>query len=136
MQVSEKIVNAVVRFRIFALFGYFLLLVQIILGFVAVKILHDDEASVFRAGIFICPYVGTLLVSLGAFSMAGNVIRTSSKWILLYKGRSKSSVTRRMCRSLTPLRVQFGNNFVEPLTPLVIQEFCVRQTASLLILST
>lgn len=40
-----------------------------------------------------------------------------------------------MLKSLGPLKIQFGNNFVEALTPLVVQEFCVQQTISLLLLT-
>lgn len=135
LQVLEKIINSVIRERIFAVFGYFLPFAQFIFCFVGIKILHAPEANGARAAVFIVTYVGLLNVSLLTFSMAGIVIRVSTKWVLGYKKRSKSSVTKRMCRSLTSLKIQFGNNFVEPTTPLVIQEFCIRQTTTLLLLS-
>lgn len=135
LQVLEKIVNSVIRERIFAIYGYFLPFAQLIFCFVAIKICHVPEASIMRAAMFIAAYIGLLTVSMTTFSMAGFVIRFSTKWIMGFKKISKSPVTKRICRSLTPLRVQFGNNFVEPMTPLVIQEFCIRQTTTLLLLS-
>lgn len=134
LQVLEKIVNSVLRDRIFAVMGYFTPFIQLILCFVAIKLFHTPEVDIFRRVVFIWSYIGLLCLTLIVFSVAGNVIRISSKWILVCKGRSRSALTRRMCRSLSILKIQFGNNFVEPLTPLVLQEFCIQQTASLLIL--
>lgn len=124
-----------IRGRIFAVFGYLIPFVQLMLCFVAIKVLHSSEGNILRACIFICPYICILSLTLVAFSVAGNSIRFSEKWICGYKGRSNSATRKRVCRSLPPLKVQFGNNFVEPLTPLVVQEFCIRQTTSLLLMS-
>lgn len=133
LQVLEKIVNSVIRDRIFATYGYFLPFVQLSLCFMAIKIWQSPDANIARMAIFVSPYLGLLTFTMVAFSVAGNVIRISAEWILRFKGKNKSAFKRRVCRSLAPLRIQFGNNFVEQLTPLVIQEFCIRQTASLLL---
>lgn len=54
-------------------------------------------------------------------------------WIKRVKSRGrKSTYLRKAHRSFRPLRLEIGNNFVGRLTPLVIQEFCIKQTASLL----
>lgn len=135
LQVLEKIVNAVIRDIKFATFGYFFPGVQLFSCFVAITLSHDPDANIFRIGLFVAPYLAAVTLTLVTFSVAGNVIPISGEWILRYKERSKSALSKRICRSLAPLRIQFGNNFVEQLTPLVLQEFCIRQTASLLLLS-
>lgn len=135
LQVLEKIMNSMIRKRIFAVNGYVFPFVQMMLCFIAIKLFQVPDVNILRGGMFLLSYFGVLAFTLVTFSVAGNVIRISSRWILGYKGRCKSSVGKRLYWSLVPLRVQFGNNFVEPLTPLVVQEFCIRQTASLLLLS-
>lgn len=37
---------------------------------------------------------------------------------------------------MASLRIEFGNNFVEPWTPLVVQEFCINETVSFQLLDT
>lgn len=133
LQVLEKIVNSVIRDRIFAMYGYFLPFVQLSLCFIAIHIWQSPNASIARITIFVVPYLGIVTFTMITFSVAGNVIKISAECILRFKGKNKSAFKTRVCRSLIPLRIQFGHNFVEQLTPLVIQEFCIRQTVSLLL---
>jgi len=37
-------------------------------------------------------------------------------------------------KALKPLRIQMGMNFIDQFTPLVILDFCINQTASLLMI--
>lgn len=100
LQVLEKIVNSVLRDRLLAVMGYFGPFVQLMLCFIAIKIFHTPDVHIFRGAVFIWAYIGILGVTLVTFSVAGNVIRVSMKWILACKGRSRSALERRMCRSL------------------------------------
>lgn len=51
------------------------------------------------------------------------------------RGSKRMALVRRILRSLPPIKIRMGGNFVEPFTPLVIQDFCVRTQASVLLLA-
>ncbi|OXA53833.1 hypothetical protein Fcan01_10303 [Folsomia candida] len=66
---------------------------------------------------------------------AAQINNLSRNWISLFKRKCRNRVERRMHKSLMSLRLEFGNNFVEALTPIVVQEFCVRQTVACLLIT-
>lgn len=58
----------------------------------------------------------------------------SCKYLMGMKGKVKGKAEMKLLKSYAPLKVRFGGNFMDQLTPLVIQEFCSVQTANLLLL--
>ncbi|OXA41225.1 hypothetical protein Fcan01_24078 [Folsomia candida] len=89
--------------------------------------------SNFEASLFLWAYFLVLVFTMLLFSAAAQINKLSVNWIAKFKGSSDKKLERRMHKSLMSLRLEFGNNFVETLTPLVVQEFCVRQTVSCLL---
>ncbi|OXA48490.1 hypothetical protein Fcan01_16540 [Folsomia candida] len=57
------------------------------------------------------------------------------KWRRTFPNLGRKSAIRKTFVSFPPLKVRIGGNFVEASTPLVVQDFCVRNTASMLMLS-
>jgi hypothetical protein len=45
-----------------------------------------------------------------------------------------NSLLRRVVVSIPPLKVEFASNYIDKLTPLVLLNFCINQTVSLLII--
>lgn len=65
---------------------------------------------------------------------AGKIYGGSVKWLRVCKGEENMRVNRKILASMTPLKVRFGQNFVDELTPLKLQEFCTIQTLNFLLL--
>jgi hypothetical protein len=69
------------------------------------------------------------------FSGAKKSFTNSTEWIKKMKSlHGNDKMKRRVLRSMLPLRVWFGNNYVDRMTPLAVQQFCWIQTANLLLL--
>jgi hypothetical protein len=47
---------------------------------------------------------------------------------------NKSALLRKMVKSIPPLKVEFASNYIDKLTPLVLLDFCINQTVSVLII--
>jgi hypothetical protein len=88
-----------------------------------------------RAAMFLIIYIAVFIFTVATFSFAAKINTMSNQWIKDSKPKCKRKLERRMRKSLMPLKLYFGNNFVDGLTPLVIQDFCARQTASLLLVT-
>lgn len=131
--IFEKILNSCIRSRIFLTLALLGPAFQILTGFALIEVVNSPDLSILLACRVI--YVGVVAVTLICFSVAGQVNQISGSWITGRRAICKSRADRQQLRSLVPLRIQFGTNYVEALTPLVVQEFCVQQTASLLILT-
>ncbi|OXA49352.1 hypothetical protein Fcan01_15383 [Folsomia candida] len=109
--------------------------VQILLCYTAMQAVHSEQISKFVAFLFVQTYLTILTFSIFLFSATAQINNVSTKWILECKTLGRTRLEMRMQKSLTSLRLEFGNNFVEALTPLVVQDFCVRQTVSGLFLT-
>ncbi|OXA45218.1 hypothetical protein Fcan01_20143 [Folsomia candida] len=133
IQIFEKILNSCTREGIFLKFVILIPSLQMLISFVVIKMLHSGHD--FLAVMFVWMYVIILGSTLLTFSAAAKVYDTSTKWIEGCRGGERKKYARKMHRSLIPLRLYFGNNFVEILTPLLVQEYCVRQTATFLLLT-
>ncbi|OXA44827.1 hypothetical protein Fcan01_20722 [Folsomia candida] len=131
VQVLEKLLNACTHKQIFLTAALIMPATQIIISFVAIKVLHLGHNWLAVALMWV--YVMALGFTLLAFSAAAKLYGVSQKWITDCKGTEKNKCSRKFHRSLRPLRLEFGNNFVEVLTPLVVQEFCLNQTVSFLL---
>ncbi|OXA45149.1 hypothetical protein Fcan01_20135 [Folsomia candida] len=133
IQIFEKILNSCTREGIFLKFAILIPSLQVLLSFVTIKMYHSGHD--FLAVMVGWMYAVTLGFTLLNFSAAATVYNMSKKWIQKCKGGERKKYARKIHRSLTPLRLYFGNNFVEILTPLVVQEYCLRQTVTLLLLT-
>ncbi|OXA45151.1 hypothetical protein Fcan01_20131 [Folsomia candida] len=133
IQIFEKILNSCTREGIFLKFVILIPSLQVLMSLVAIKMFHSGHDLL--AVMFCWMYVIILGSTLLTFSAAAKVYGTSTKWIQGCKGGERKKYARKMHRSLIPLRLHFGNNFVEILTPLVVQEYCVRQTVTFLLLT-
>lgn len=133
VQILEKLLNFCTRAQIFFMVALILPTFQIIIFSALINVLHAGHQFIAVALVFI--YLCTLSFTLLTFTAAAKVYTVSKFWIAKCKGVEKKKYSIKLHKSLRPLRMQFGNNFVEILTPLVVQEFCLRQTISLLLMS-
>lgn len=69
--------------------------------------------------MFLLIYLFDLAFTLQIFSSAAKVNTASRKWIKSCKGKNTKKFQRKIHKSLAPLRLMSGNNFVDVLTPLV-----------------
>ncbi len=132
IQIYEKTLNSCIRYRIFLTLALLDPLFQVSVGYAL--ILVTDSGNIFILALYGLIYCVMFSVSLLIFSVTGLVNQVSWYWIATRRVICTRKVVRKAMRCLVPVRIQFGNNFVEPVTPLVVQEFCVRQTVSLLLL--
>lgn len=134
LQVREKIYNSTFRGRI---------LPASVAGVPSEQVLCGVAfLTFFRTGnwllssLFLMLYVGAALFGLVLLTSASCIFVRSEGWIEAGKlgGGAKNSYFRRVHQSFRPLRLEFGSNFVDKLTPLVVQDFSSRQTATLVLL--
>ncbi|OXA37792.1 hypothetical protein Fcan01_27430 [Folsomia candida] len=131
VKVFERQVNSCIRDRIFLALPMNGPLVQVLLGYTLVKIGHTRYAVITLALILL--YIVIFTTTMLYFSIAAQVNGMSKEWIAAQKSESRGKEGRKRLRALLPIRVELGRNFVEALTPLLVQGFCMRQTVSLLL---
>lgn len=132
LQVFEKLFNSCIQGRIFPIFVTVCPVVEILGGFACVR-LHLGMNSFEVA--FILMETGLVTgFTLVFFSGAGKIYTGSVSWLRDCKVGENCKVNRKLLASLTPLKFRFGQNFVDGLTPLVLQQFCIIQMANLLLL--
>lgn len=134
LQVFESLLNSTVRYRVWPALTAYLPALHV-LGAVACIKFHKHLALpnfVFVISVSIIVAVTELIFYTGCSKIYGN----SLSWLSCVKsgGMKMNKVERKMVRSMQPLRIWFGSNFVDELTPLVIQNFCTDQTVSVLLL--
>lgn len=132
IQIFEKTLNSCIRDRIFLTLAFLGPLFQVLAGFALIEVANSKNISILVGCGLI--YVVILIMTLLNFCVAGQINRLSLNWIKCRGRLCKSKIFTRKMKSLVSVRIQYGSNFVEALTPLVVQEFCVRQTTSLLLL--
>lgn len=132
LQIYEKLFNSCVQGRIFPVIVSFCPVVEILGGFACIRLREGMNILEFA---FICAETTLVTVfTLFFFSGAGMIYTGSVKWLRDCKSGETNRVNRKVLASLTPLKVRFGQNFVDGLTPLVLQEFCTVQMINLLLL--
>lgn len=132
LYIFEKLFNSCVQGRIFPLIISVCPVVEIIGGFACIRLREGMNLLQF---LFIV--METLIVTgftLVASSGAGKIYTGTVKWLRDCKAGEDKRLNNKILASLTPLRVRFGQNFVDGLTPLVLQRFCTIQMADLLLL--
>jgi vacuolar-type H+-ATPase subunit I/STV1 len=134
LQVLEKIINSFMRNRLLPVFAWMMPILEIIMLYIVIKICHSPDPSCIKTLMFAVLYFGTTMFTVGIFSAAAIVHNVTKKWIKRPTQGCKNKLQRKIRQSIIPLRLYFKNNYVDTLTPCVIQDFCVRTTASLLLL--
>lgn len=76
-----------------------------------------------------------MVSNLVIFGGAGTIFSSSAKWLKVVQNQQRNDFRRRVVKSMRPLRIYFGSNYVDNLTTLVIQHFCMIQTMNLLLLA-
>lgn len=134
VQIFERILNDCTRKSIFLKTALLMPSLQIFISFAVIMMYHSDQVDAIVTVLFLSVYLFDLAFTLQIFSAAAKANASSSKWIESCKGTAKNKYERKFQKSLISLKLMFGNNFVEVLTPLVVQEFCVRQMMSFLVI--
>ncbi|OXA48029.1 hypothetical protein Fcan01_17223 [Folsomia candida] len=132
LKILEKIVNACIRNRIFLAIALGGPLVQVLVGYTIIQIANSPNVTILAGSSVI--YVSIFATTMFYFSIAAQVYRMSKDWIKRQLRVLQKKEGRRL-QSLMSIRIEFGNNFVETLTPLVVQGFCINETVSLLLLN-
>lgn len=133
LQVLEAIVNAAIRVKIFPRVLALCPLHEILATFAVIKYYKVLGGTPLIFLVFMA--LDCKLVDAIYCIGAGLAHRKSCKYLYDVKSRVKGKVGVRMLKSCPTLKVRFGNNFIDEVTPLVIQHFCSVQTANLLLLS-
>lgn len=133
VKVFEKVFNSCIKDRIFLTLALVGLLVQVGFSCSIVKILHSFSYTIVVGSILI--YIAILSLTMSYFSIAAHINRMTKRWKTRQGWVCTTKVDRRRLRARTCLRIEFGNNSVEALTPLVVQEFCISRTVSFLLVS-
>lgn len=137
LQIFETFVNDVGRKHLIPTILLTLPAAQI-LFFVAL-ILSKNTVGVGVKGFLIISYISGTGFNLLLFSAAAKIYTFTNKWLYSIKfggfDRKSYKFWHRVHKSYRPLKVNFSNNFVDTLTPLVIQEFCANSTLSILVLT-
>jgi hypothetical protein len=131
LQVLTTIINCFLRNRLLPLFAWIYPILQILLLCIFIKLFQSNPV---KASMFAFLYISVAVFTIGIFSAGATVHNSSKEWMKVAKQSCKTKIERKMYASIMPLKLYFANNFVDTLTPCVIQDFCARQTASLLLL--
>lgn len=131
LQVVEKLVNSCERNRIFPIIAMAAVM-EIMGGFVAIKYHSSVETThlVSLLTIVLLCLVFTVIV----FGGAGSIYKKSCRWLITAKNHNQAHKTPSH-RITYAVENQVRINFVNALTPLVVQHFCIIQTLNLLLLS-
>jgi hypothetical protein len=132
-QLFERLLNSCVRSNLFPIAAVVSPTVQILCAFALIHshyLLGISELLFF--GIF---FFDSVMINVLFFTGAKQVFSNSGEWLdKMQRKHGKNKVQRRVLKSMLPLRVWFGSNWVDRMTPLVIQDFCSIQTVNLLLL--
>lgn len=132
IQILEVHLNNYGRIRIVPAFMSGVPFIEILSLFVIIK-LHDQIPF---PGFLIFPegFI-TAFTSIMVFETIAAVLNTKSIGVIAaWSQLSTGKVRRKEVRSLRPLMVKFGQNYIDRGTPLVSQDFCISQTVSLLLM--
>lgn len=108
-------------------------ILQMLGSFACIKLRTEIDWPLFAVFpvIVLISFILTVMPLLAAGRIYVTSWRFMNQWRSNYFGR-ESRYFRRVGKSMKPLRIHFGKNFVDACTPLVVQDFCMRQIAGLL----
>jgi hypothetical protein len=134
LQVFEALLNSSVRFYIFPVTILIAPIIQILAGFATIH-LHNQLGISLLIFLTLAFIEGTF-VDVLFLTGAKQVYVKSYEWLSkMRRIHGMDRIRRRVLKSMLPLRVWFGNNWVDRTTPLVLQQFCSIQTTNLLLLA-
>ncbi|OXA41131.1 hypothetical protein Fcan01_23994 [Folsomia candida] len=142
LQALESVLNSCTRHRIFPIVSLGFPAVQILDVFLLIR--YHEGMNYSLLFMLIVQYSQCFVCSSMLFIFAGKVYSNSVTWLgmrtrvvaKMERGGSnvERKVERKFLKSLAPLKLWFGSNFMDTLTPLVIEQFCILQTINLLLL--
>jgi hypothetical protein len=138
IQVLEIIFNNYLKNRITPLVLTFVPLLQMFSQYLWIKY-HDNFPPPVLL-LFIIVSIDSLVANVFISTLASWVLTNSESVVNLLRmkavGLVRKSLLRKQIKSYPLLKIKFGSNFVDRLTPFVIQSTILSQTASLLLIKT
>ncbi|OXA54829.1 GTPase Obg [Folsomia candida] len=138
IQILEKLFNNFLMDRIVP--GMLLLMpaLQVLTQYVSVMMHEDIPMPLFL--VFPIIWLNTVTNNILIFTLASWVNNTSTKVLK----EQRSSIVKQgfgakrstQVKACTVLKIKFGSNFLDRGTPLVIQDFCLNTTLSLILISS
>lgn len=133
LQVFEKKFNHSLSTRVIPTTLIVAPILQIFCTYVLIKLSHRLPSQgylTYPFAIFTCSKVCIIFETFAA-QLFVNSEKLYADW---KKEPGLLKVNRRRLRSLQPMRMKVGSNFIDRGTALVTQDFCINQTVSLLLL--
>lgn len=135
-QVLEKMFNAFLKARILPALLIGTISMNILSVFVCISLHGEIEISGLL--LFLALGFNAALVNIITYTLASTVNTRSTQILRSFRtkmvGMRRKSELRRQIASCSVLGVQFGSNFIDRGTPLVIQDFCLNPIVSLSLL--
>ncbi|OXA42525.1 hypothetical protein Fcan01_22913 [Folsomia candida] len=138
IRLIEKIMNYSMKGQLVPAMIGIVPLIQVFTQFVCIKLYSEIPLPGFL--IFPMLLLDSAIVNLVIETMAANVhtnsVRLLAELNFELKSLPRRSKFRKELEACTATRIQFGQNFVDKGTPLVIENYCISQTVSLLLLNS
>ena len=134
IQVSENLYNCLVRWRIFPTTIVIAMVIQIFTCFILLAYV-DKVATVIHLIILVAALLENVFFSLSFLSVSGRLHSKSKTWIQHAKQGNLSKYQRKCLKSFKCVRIYFGTNFVDEMTPIRVQMFCITTAIKLLLMS-
>lgn len=116
----------------------FLMLVTPLLQIVSFcgLILSKSLLPTVQMGLFALLAIEAPIFNVFLLTAAGYTNKSSRVWLQRQKEskEGKKMLWRKTVAAMQPVKVHFGSNYVDPLTPLAVENFCWSSTASLVLL--
>lgn len=139
IQILEKYFNGYLMKRIVPMIVLSIPIIQVVSQYVCIQ-LHDEIPMpgflIFPLIMFDCVLANVFVYSVASwvYSKSIKVLRAYARHTVKFSGR-KSRLAREI-KACAVLKIKFGSNFIDNGTPLVIQDFCMNQTVSLLLINS
>lgn len=130
VRILERVINASLRGRLMPSMIFGISLIQYYAGSVVLAMSGKMESMEWY--FLVASYAEAVIFIPTVLTIAGQVFVRSRK--LQSWQRSKlDKAHKKEVRSWRPFRIEFGQNFVDPLTPLVIQSNVTRETITFVV---
>lgn len=132
--VWEKLMNACISGRMMAVVMAVIPVVQV-LSSCGLILVHSNVSLVQNAFLLFI-MIEAIVFVVFLLTAAGVGYKKSIQWLQRQRAGRKwrERVWRKTIASFPPIKIHFGSNFVDPLTPLVVEDFCWDATISLVML--
>lgn len=136
LDLLEKSINAFLMHRVLPIIVFCVPGIQIISQYITINY-HDH---ITMPGFLVFPVLAAnaAISSMLLLTLASYVHTNSDKLLHVLASRSEGRISgksgktiKRGIKSLKPMKIRFGSNFIDQQTPIVIQTFCINQTVSL-----